>query len=64
MVSPRPGNLNLRGGARERMSRSELEAKFARNAALGGWPEARIEVFRSLAATIFDQPIDLARYRA
>jgi len=55
---------HLRGGARERLSRSELEAKFARNAALGGWPESRCEAFLGFVRTAFDQPIDLARYRA
>jgi 2-methylcitrate dehydratase PrpD len=31
---------DLRGGAREKLSRAEIEAKFMANAAYGGWPAA------------------------
>ena len=55
---------HLRGGAHERLTRSELEAKFARNAAIGGWSAERIEAFRRFVPTAFDKPIDLSGFRS
>ncbi len=55
---------HLRGGAHERLTRSELEEKFARNAAVGGWSASRIDAFRSFVPTAFDNPIDLSGFRA
>ena len=40
---------HLRGGAREPLSRAELEAKAAANLRSGGWPEGRIEPTLALA---------------
>jgi len=55
---------HLRGGAQERLTRSDLEEKFARNAAIGGWSATRIEAFRRFVPTAFDHPIDLSRFGA
>jgi 2-methylcitrate dehydratase PrpD len=55
---------HLRGGARERLSRSAIEAKFAANAAFGGWSRAQAERARELARRLFDgAEIDLAALR-
>ena len=55
---------HLRGGMHERLGPGELEAKFASNVAVGGWPPARGEALRRFAASAFDGPIDLAAFRA
>ena len=54
---------HLRGGAREPLSRAELEAKAAANLRSGGWPEARIEPTLALARRLWDGPVDLALLR-
>ena len=54
---------HLRGGAREPLSRAELEAKAAANLRSGGWPEARIEPALALARRLWDGPVDLALLR-
>src|SRR6266852_4635082 len=54
---------DLRGGARQPLSRAEIEAKFVANAAYGGWPHARAEAARDLARRLFDGPIDLSPLR-
>lgn len=55
---------HLRGGAHERLTRAELEAKFARNAAYGGWAEAAAAGFSQDVRTLFNRPIDLSGLRA
>jgi len=54
---------DLRGGAKQPLSRTEIEAKFMANAAHGGWPHARAEAARDLARRLFDGPIDLSPLR-
>ncbi|HJT05536.1 MAG TPA: MmgE/PrpD family protein [Stellaceae bacterium] len=54
---------DLRGGARDPLSRAEIEAKFMANAAHGGWPKARAEAARDLARHLFDGKIDLGVVR-
>ena len=54
---------DLRGGARDPLSRAEIEAKFMANAAYGGWPRARAEAARDLARRLFDGTIDLGPLR-
>ncbi len=54
---------DLRGGARQPLSRTEIEAKFMANAAYGGWPAARADAARALARRLFDGPIDLSALR-
>jgi 2-methylcitrate dehydratase PrpD len=55
---------HLRGGAHERLSRAAIEAKFAANAAFGGWSAAQAERARDLARRLFDSDgIDLAALR-
>ena len=54
---------DLRGGAKDPLSRAEIEAKFMANAAYGGWPKARAEAARALARRLFDGKIDLSALR-
>jgi 2-methylcitrate dehydratase PrpD len=54
---------DLRGGARNPLSRAEIEAKFMANAAYGGWPGARTEAARALARRVFDGKVDLGALR-
>jgi hypothetical protein len=61
VVEQRQGHL--RGGAREPLSRSDIAAKFAANAAHGGWPPAPAEAALTLARQLFDGPIDLSSLR-
>ena len=55
---------HLRGGAHEPLSRAALEAKFAANAAFGGWPAAKTDQALALAKRLFDGPVDLSPLRA
>jgi 2-methylcitrate dehydratase PrpD len=54
---------DLRGGARQPLSRAEIEAKFMANAAYGGWSTARAEAAHALARRLFDGKIDLSALR-
>jgi 2-methylcitrate dehydratase PrpD len=54
---------HLRGGAREPLGRAEIEEKFRRNAAHGGWDPARAERFLAFVRSAFDGPIDLTPFR-
>ncbi|HEX7968556.1 MAG TPA: MmgE/PrpD family protein [Stellaceae bacterium] len=54
---------NLRGGAQQPLSRTEIEAKFLANADHGGWPRPRAEEARNLARRLFDGPVDLGVLR-
>lgn len=55
---------HLRGGARQPLSRNQIEAKFEANAAYGNWPRPRATEARDLARRLFDGPIDLRVLRA
>jgi 2-methylcitrate dehydratase PrpD len=46
---------HLRGGRRQPLSDGELEAKFFRNAADGGWPEARANDLRQYIDRLFER---------
>jgi 2-methylcitrate dehydratase PrpD len=54
---------HLRGGAHEKLSSQAIAAKFHANAAFGGWPTERADTVRTLAATLFDGPLDLTALR-
>jgi 2-methylcitrate dehydratase PrpD len=54
---------HLRGGHREPLSRTAIEAKFARNCRHGGWTDARTDRALELARTLFWGPIDLRPLR-
>jgi 2-methylcitrate dehydratase PrpD len=54
---------HLRGGAREPLSRRDIEEKFMLNARHGGWSDRQAETALELARTLFDRPIDLAALR-
>lgn len=57
------GQPHLRGGSRDPLSRAELEHKFTRNTAFGGWPAARAEALLEFARNLARQRnlADLAR---
>jgi 2-methylcitrate dehydratase PrpD len=55
---------HLRGGAKEPLSRADIEEKFRLNCAYGGWAPAKAEAFLAWAKGAFDAPrIDLAAFR-
>ena len=54
---------HIRGGAREPLSRADIENKFLGNCDFGGWPRARAESFLETVPRFFDGPIDLAALR-
>jgi 2-methylcitrate dehydratase PrpD len=55
---------HMRGGAREPLTRQDIEDKFILNARHGGWPEARIGAALARAKSIYDGPFDLKALRA
>jgi len=50
---------HLRGGAREPLTRLDLEEKLRLNARAGGWPDDRIAPAIALAHTLWDGAVDL-----
>jgi 2-methylcitrate dehydratase PrpD len=54
---------HMRGGAREPLSRADIEEKFRLNCAHGGWSAVQAERFLALAQKAFDSRIDLAAFR-
>jgi 2-methylcitrate dehydratase PrpD len=54
---------NFRGGAHDPLSRADLEEKFRLNCAYGGWPKERAEEFLAFSRKVFDQKVDLSRFR-
>jgi 2-methylcitrate dehydratase PrpD len=55
---------HIRGGAHEPLSRQEIEEKFDRNAAFGGWPATRRRAFIDFARRVFDGgTVSLSEFR-
>ena len=55
---------HIRGGAQEPLSRQEIEEKFDRNAAFGGWPAEKRKAFVTFARRVFDGgKVDLSPFR-
>lgn len=54
---------HLRGGAREPLSRRDIQEKFILNARHGGWSEMQAKVALDLVHVLFEQGIDLAALR-
>jgi 2-methylcitrate dehydratase PrpD len=54
---------HMRGGAKEPLTRADIEEKFRLNCAYGGWPAKRAETFLAFAKHAFDGRIDLAAFR-
>jgi 2-methylcitrate dehydratase PrpD len=55
---------HMRGGAKEPLSRADIEEKFRLNCAYGGWAPAKAEAFLAWAKGAFDAPrIDLSAFR-
>ena len=55
---------HIRGGAKEPLSRADIENKFLGNCEFGGWPRARAEQFLKSVPDFFDRPVELAALRA
>ena len=55
---------HLRGGAKEPLSRAELEEKFRRNCAHGGWPAPHAEEFLASTRSVFQSSRVSLRSRA
>ena len=55
---------HMRGGAKEPLSRIDLEEKFRLNCAYGGWPAERTDAFLEFSRTLFERRVDLAPFRA
>jgi hypothetical protein len=51
---------HIRGGAKEPLSRAEIEAKFAGNVAYGGWDAGLGKRMLDYARKAFDGPLDLS----
>jgi len=54
---------HFRGGAREPLTRQDVEDKFALNCRHGGWDDARTKVALGLAKSLYDGAIDLKGLR-
>jgi 2-methylcitrate dehydratase PrpD len=54
---------HLRGGAREPLTREELEDKLRANARAGGWPDERVAPALALARELWDGAVDLRALR-
>jgi len=54
---------HIRGGAREPLSRGEIEAKFLGNCEHGSWPKERAQGFLASVPRFFDGPLDLTPLR-
>jgi 2-methylcitrate dehydratase PrpD len=54
---------HLRGGAREPLTRRDIEDKFVLNARHGGWPEARIAPALARAKALYGGPLRLEEWR-
>jgi 2-methylcitrate dehydratase PrpD len=54
---------HLRGGAREPLTRAELEEKLRSNARTGGWLDGRVAPALALARTLWDGAVDLSVLR-
>jgi 2-methylcitrate dehydratase PrpD len=55
---------HIRGGAKEPLTRKELQDKFRSNAAYGGWPVNLAGEFLTFSEKAFDGKVDLSSFRA
>ena len=54
---------HFRGGAKEPLTRADIEEKFALNCRHGGWDEAKTKAALKLAKSLYDGRIDLRELR-
>jgi 2-methylcitrate dehydratase PrpD len=54
---------HIRGGAREPLTRADIEAKFRGNCEHGGWPKERAERLLAAVPRFFDGPLDVKPLR-
>jgi len=54
---------HMRGGAKEPLSRADIEEKFRQNCAHGGWPEKRAAQFLAFSRSAFSSAVDLSPFR-
>lgn len=55
---------HIRGGAQEPLTRAEIEDKFRRNCAFGGWSEAQMAAFLKALPGMFGERVQLTLLRA
>lgn len=54
---------HIRGGAHEPLTREEIEDKYRRNCAFGGWSKERADAFLAAVPKFFDGPLDFKTLR-
>ena len=54
---------HMRGGAKEPLSRADIEEKFRLNCTYGGWSSAQAERFLAWVRGAFDRPVELSAFR-
>jgi 2-methylcitrate dehydratase PrpD len=54
---------HFRGGAKEPLTRADIEDKFALNCRYGGWGDAKIAAALTVAKSLYDGPVDLKELR-
>jgi 2-methylcitrate dehydratase PrpD len=54
---------HMRGGAKEPLTRADIEEKFRLNCRYGGWPDDQAARFLAWARRAFDGAIDLKEFR-
>ena len=54
---------HFRGGAKEPLTRADIEDKFALNCRHGGWDDTKTAAALKLAKSLYDGPIDLKELR-
>jgi hypothetical protein len=54
---------HIRGGAKEPLTRADIESKFRGNCGHGKWPKERAERFLLAVPKFFDGPLDLSSLR-
>ncbi len=57
VVEERQGHI--RGGAHEPLTREEIEDKYRRNCAFGGWSKEKADAFLAAVPKFFDEPLDM-----
>ena len=54
---------HFRGGAKEPLTRADIEDKFALNCRHGGWDDGKTKAALTLAKSLYDRRIDLKELR-
>jgi len=54
---------HIRGGAKEPLTRADIESKFRGNCGHGGWKKEQADRFLASVPKFFDRPLDLKPLR-